>query len=173
MNFQHCMVIFFLFIYSCKNNSQDKKKPAPIDINEKLAQMNRILIENESKRIDEFIAKRSFNIQRTGSGLRYEIYHHGNGEKPKMNDTVAIKYKVFLLDGTLCYANDSSGPLKLRIGVGEQVRGLEEGLMLMSVGDKAHLILPAHLAYGTSGDQGKIPPASSLYYNVELLSLNK
>jgi FKBP-type peptidyl-prolyl cis-trans isomerase len=90
-----------------------------------------------------------------------------------LKDEAEIKYRVFLLDGTLCYSSDSAGPVKLRLGVGEQVSGLEEGLMLMVPGDKAHLILPAHLGYGMAGDQVKIPPASALYFDVELVNVTK
>ena len=166
--------LFFvlLVLSSCKNNSRDKNNNAA-DINEKLTKMNMQMVESESKRIDDFIARHSFQTIRTGTGLRYEVYVHGKGDKPAIRNEVEIKYKVFLLDGRMCYSSDSSGPLKLRLGVSEQVRGLEEGLMLMVPGDKAHLILPAHLAYGMTGDQAKIPPASTLYYEVELLNIIK
>jgi FKBP-type peptidyl-prolyl cis-trans isomerase FkpA len=157
---------------SCKNNSADKKND-PKDINEQLTKMNRTMVENESKRIDDFIARHSFKTTMTGTGLRYEIYQHGKGEKPVLKDQAEIKYKVFLLNGTLCYSSDSTGSVKLRLGVGEQVSGLEEGLMLMVPGDKAHLILPAHLGYGMTGDQVKIPPSSPLYFDVELVNIIK
>lgn len=167
-----CYIFFVLFLfYSCNGNSQEKKKDV-IDINEQLTRMNQLRIQNESKKIDEFIINKKFKTERTGTGLRYEIYVHGNGEKPLAHSEIEIKFKLFLLDGKLCYSSDS-GSVKFRIGENEQVRGLEEGIMLMSPGDKAHLIMPAHLGYGLSGDQGKIPPASSLFYDVELINVKK
>jgi FKBP-type peptidyl-prolyl cis-trans isomerase FkpA len=84
-----------------------------------------------------------------------------------------LKYKIFLLDGTLCYSSDSSGTAKFRLGEGQQVKGLEEGVLLMRKGDKARLILPAHLAYGMSGDNDKIPPARPVFFDIELINVKK
>lgn len=172
MKFFFNLLVIVLLSSSCKNNSTDKKIDQS-EINEKLTKMNRIMVENESKKIDDFITAHSFQTSMTGTGLRYQIYKHGKGERPAIHTVVEIKYKVFLLDGTLCYSNDSTGPVKIRLGVGEQVRGLEEGIMLMMSGDKAYLILPSHLGYGMTGDQSKIPPASALFYDVELLNVIK
>ena len=165
---------FFIILIAigCKNNSADKKIDQA-EINEKLTKMNRIIVENESKKIEDFIKSHSFQTQMTGTGLRYQIYKHGSGEKPGIRSQVEINYKVFLLDGKLCYSSDSTGAVKIRLGVGEQVRGLEEGIMLMVPGDNAHLILPSHLGFGMTGDQAKIPPGSALYFNVELLKITK
>ena len=172
MKLLSCFILSFILASSCKHNSV-KEKSEQAEINDRLTTINKYIVEKESKRIDEFILAHGFKIQRTGTGLRYEIYSHGSGEHPKMGSTVEIKYKTFLLDGTLCYSTDSIGMEKLHLGIGEEVRGLEEGLMLMIPGDKARLILPAHLAFGMSGDQGKIPPASALFYDVELISVAK
>jgi FKBP-type peptidyl-prolyl cis-trans isomerase FkpA len=165
-------ILSFILASSCKNN-KTKEKTDQAEINERLTNMNKYIVQKESKRIDEFIAAHGFNTQRTGTGLRYEVYSHGSGEHPGMRSVVEIKYKVFLLDGTLCYTTDSLGMEKLRLGIGDQVRGLEEGVMLMVPGDKARLILPAHLGYGMAGDQNKIPPASALFYDVELIAIVK
>ena len=165
-------LIMGLILFSCKNNVTDKRIDQT-DINERLTLMNRKMVENESKKINDFIEAHSFNTTLTGTGLRYQIYKSGKGEKPGINSDVEINYKVFLLDGTLCYSSDSTGPTKIRLGVGDQVRGLEEGILLMLPGDKARLILPSHLAYGMTGDQEKIPPGSALFYEVELLNVIK
>jgi FKBP-type peptidyl-prolyl cis-trans isomerase FkpA len=161
-----------IFFTACKSNSSENK----IDenaLNEKLTRMNKIIVTNESKDIDDFITRHSFHMTMTGTGLRYEIYKHGNGVHPVAKDEVKIDYKIFLLDGTLCYTNESAGPVNFRLGEGNQVKGLEEAIMLMVPGDRAHLILPAHLAYGMAGDQKKIPPSTALFYDVGLLNVNK
>ena len=166
------IILILLLFVSCKNHSADKIISED-ELNEKLTKMNILMVGNESKRIDEFINRHSFNTIRTGSGLRYQIYTHGEGEKAKNNEQVLFNCNVFLLDGKKCYSTDTSGPLNIKLGFGEQVSGLEEALLLMVPGDKAHIILPAHLAYGMTGDQANIPPASALYYDVELLKLIK
>jgi FKBP-type peptidyl-prolyl cis-trans isomerase len=142
-------------------------------MDENLRKMNREIVEKESKEVDEFISRHSLEPILTGTGLRYQIYVHGKGRKPSLRDVVEINYKVFLLDGTLCYSTDSSGPVKIHLGIGEQVKGLEEGIMSMVAGDRAHLVVPAHLAYGMTGDRIKIPPSSALYFDVELIQIIK
>ncbi len=161
-----------LFTTSCKNNSKQEVKSQE-EINEQLTNMNKKNVGEESKEIDEFIARHFFKTQRTGTGLRYQIYERGNGQNPVDHDTVSINFKVFLFDGSLCYSTDSTGPVKFILGIGEQVKGLEEGVLLMVPGDKARLIVPSHLGYGMQGDMNKIPANSSLFYEVELLKINK
>lgn len=165
-------LIILSLLFSCKNNSRDKKHE-PIDLTEKLKEMNRYMVEKESKKIDDFILAHNFNVTRTGSGLRYEIYRKGRGMKPAPHDTVEVNYKVYLLNENLCYSNVNSPPMQMRLGTGEQITGLEEGLLNMVTGDKAHLVIPSHLAYGRSGDQNKIPPSSALYYDIELVKIVK
>jgi FKBP-type peptidyl-prolyl cis-trans isomerase len=164
-------IVCLLFI-SCTGHSQ-KNVVDQNEIDENLRKMNRDIVEKESKEVDEFISRHSFETTMTGTGLRYQIYFHGKGRKASLRDDVEINYKVYLLDGTLCYSTDSSGPVKIHLGIGEQVRGLEEGIMLMVPGDRAHLVIPAHLAYGMTGDKLKIPPASALYFDVELIQIIK
>lgn len=171
MRIFNLLLVVFLGV-SCTGNSQEKRR-IPNDTTETLTRMNRMRVGGESKYIDEFIKSHSFSTQKTGTGLRYEIYHHGTGDTPVAHSVVELKYKIFLLDGTLCYTSDSSGNAKFRLGEGQQVAGLEEGVMRMRKGDKARLILPAHLAYGMTGDQNKIPPSRPVFFDIELINVKK
>ncbi len=108
----------------------------------------------------------------SGTGLWYQIYQKGNGAPAKTGKMASINYKVWLLDGTLCYSSDSLGMKKFRIGKGGVEKGLEEGILLMRVGDKARFIMPPHLADGLIGDQDKIPPRSIILYEVELVQIS-
>jgi FKBP-type peptidyl-prolyl cis-trans isomerase len=166
------LIVVILFVNACKRNSQSRAYDQD-GVNENLTKMNRAIVENESKEIDEFILRHSFQTFMTGTGLRYQVYIHGQGNNPSIKDEVEINYRVFLLNGALCYSTDSTGPVKFRLGSGEQLRGLEEGIMLMVPGDRAHLIVPSHLAFGMTGDQEKVPPASALYIDVELINVIK
>lgn len=161
-----------LFVSSCKDNSKERIQD-PVLINEQLTQMNRRHVGEESKIIEEFITRHGYKMKSTGTGLRYEIYQQGKGENPVMHSEVEINYKIFLLDGSQCYSSDSTGSVKMAIGTNEQLRGLIEALMLMVPGDKARMVLPAHLGFGTSGDGDKIPPASTLFLDVELINVKK
>ena len=157
---------------SCENNPKQEKKSLE-DINEQLTNMNKKNVAVESKEIDEFIARHFFKTHKTGTGLRYQIYYNGKGKLPVDHDTVTINYKVYLFDGTLCYTTDTTGPVKFILGIGEQIKGLEEGVLLMASGDKARLIVPSHLGYGMQGDMNKVPPSSPLFYDVELLNISQ
>ena len=165
-----CMPV--IMVASCKESTKEKI-PNPEVINEQLTQLNRRHVAEESKLIEEFINRHSFKTKRTGTGLRYEIYRQGSGEHPIMQSEVEINYKIFLLDSSFCYSSDSTGKVKMVLGASEQLRGLVEALLLMVPGDKARLVLPAHLGYGTSGDGNKIPPSSALLLDVELIKVKK
>ncbi|MBL0103980.1 MAG: FKBP-type peptidyl-prolyl cis-trans isomerase [Bacteroidetes bacterium] len=170
------IIIFSLLLLT----SSCKQKPTPPTniMNEDsmkvhLENANQILVHKESGMIDEFVKRHAFAVERTGTGLRIGIYKHGKGKNsPIIHDEVVIACRVFLLDGTLCYEADSLKPFHFKIGEGRSSNGLEEGLMKMVEGDKAHLVVPMHLGYGLSGDGEKIPPAAALYYDVELLKVN-
>ena len=56
-------------------------------------------------------------------------------------------------------------------GVGRVIAGWDEGIMGMKVGGMRKLIIPSHLAYGTNGLSGVIPPGADLVFDVELLAV--
>ena len=156
---------------SCHHETEEKKL-SDEEIKQRMANVNKIIVHDESKDIDEFISRHQWKMQSTGTGLRYDIYEKGSGRMPIANDTVRIAYSLYLTDGTLCYSADERKPLRFVLGKGAQISGLEEGLQLMHEGDKARLVIPSHLAYGIQGDGDKIPAGSALYYDVKLLSVN-
>jgi FKBP-type peptidyl-prolyl cis-trans isomerase len=128
-------------------------------------------VHDESKDIDEFIARHQWKMEKTGTGLRYQVYNKTTSRQPVEKDTVAISYKLFLIDGTEVYSAEEPKPLKFILGRGSQPAGLEEGLMMMHEGESARLVVPYHLGYGMAGDENKIPAGASLYYDLKLLSV--
>jgi FKBP-type peptidyl-prolyl cis-trans isomerase FkpA len=168
--FNRIIVVFLLVSTSC--NSQQKKNSNDSIMQERIIDMNKARIGAESRKIDSFISEKNFHMLKTGTGLRYEIYQKGNGLKPVAHNLVELKYKVYLLNGMLCYSSDSSGNAKFRLGEGGQVRGLEEGVLLMQGGDKARLVLPNHLAFGLQGDEKKIPPAQPVFFDIEIVKVD-
>ena len=95
------------------------------------------------------------------------------GEKAENGMEVVIRYSVGLLDGKLCYSSDSLGLKNFILGRGNVEKGLDEGILLLHAGDKAHLVLHPGLAFGLPGDDKRIPPHATLVYDVELISLMK
>ncbi|MBN2639068.1 MAG: FKBP-type peptidyl-prolyl cis-trans isomerase [Bacteroidales bacterium] len=129
-------------------------------------------MQNEKKEIDAFVAQKGWKMQITSTGLRYMIINQGNGPKAKVGNIATIAYSVRLMKGPVVYSSEQSGLKSFEIGHGGVVTGLEEGIILLKVGEKAKFILPSHLAYGLTGDGNKVPPHTPIIYTVELVNLN-
>jgi len=112
-------------------------------------------------------------MKSTGTGLRYMIYKKGRGALAREGMVAVISFKVSLLNGRVCYTSDEKGPQEILIGQSDAESGLQEGITYLHVGDKAKMILPTHLAHGLIGDRDKIPPKSTIIYDVELLQLQE
>ncbi len=106
-------------------------------------------------------------------GMNVEKITAGAGAVPKQGDTVTVHYTGWLSDGTKF---DSSGdrdePFSFVLGTGQVIRGWDQGIGGMRVGDKARLTIPPELAYGEQGYPGAIPPNATLIFEVELLSIS-
>lgn len=169
-----------LLASSCGNGrsrgKQETKKEAqqtPSDIREPSIATNREIMKKESDDIDQYVKRQNWDndMKVTGTGLRYMIYKSGTGRQASQGLFATVKYKVSLLDGRECYSSDKDGPKEFLIGQDNVETGLHEGIALMKVGDKAIFILPSHLAHGLMGDYNKIPPRSSVVYDIELVKL--
>jgi FKBP-type peptidyl-prolyl cis-trans isomerase FkpA len=122
-------------------------------------------------KIDAYIKRRGWEMQKTGTGLRYFIYEKGTGEQASEGKVAEVNFTLMLLNGDTAYTNINGKPQQFLIGMDNVESGLHEGITYMQVGDKAKLILPSHLAHGLIGDLNKIPPRASLVYDIELIDL--
>jgi len=169
-----CIFLAFLTISSCKNDPEPIRSTSNIRMmDEKVIGYNRGVIRNEDQEIRDFLTRYRWDLTVTPTGLRYFIYHFGDGRKSEKGLTALFGFELRLLNGKLIYSSDSAGQKKIVLGHGEVEVGLEEGLLLLHQGDKAKFIIPSHLAYGLLGDQKQIPPGATLVYDVELIQLNK
>jgi FKBP-type peptidyl-prolyl cis-trans isomerase len=110
-------------------------------------------------------------MKTTASGLKYQVLKQGTGTvSPKATDTVKVHYHGTLLDGTVFDSSVERGePISFPLnGV---IPGWTEGLQLMKVGDKFRFEIPPNLAYGANSPSPKIPPNSTLVFEVELLGI--
>lgn len=158
-----------LFFASCDSNSIDPASIKRSEYKEPLIRVNNKLVKRDIDRVYGYAKRRNWNLKESPTGLFYDIYHKTNGDSIKSGYEVALKYKVNLLDGTLCYTSDSTGLKKFIIGKGQAENGLEEALLMMKYGDKARLILPPHLAFGLLGDDKKIPRRAIIVYEIEVV----
>jgi len=111
----------------------------------------------------------------TGSGLKYVDEVVGTGESPSPGKIVSVHYTGWLENGTQFDSSrgeDRGQPFEFPIGVGRVIKGWDEGVMTMKVGGKRKLIIPPDLGYGATGaGRGRIPPNSTLIFEVELLGV--
>jgi FKBP-type peptidyl-prolyl cis-trans isomerase FkpA len=170
-----CLFLFtglILINPACNDRPEASKNPGDVNVsNDSLINFNKKMTKNENEEIGDFIARYQWNMIKTSTGLRYLIYHKGTGLAATTGKYATIKYSIRLLNGDLVYSSEQSGPKEFEIGHGGVESGLEEGILLLHVGDRAKIIVPSHLAFGLLGDQGKIPQRATLVYDIELIKL--
>ena len=138
-----------------------------------IAQQQR-LREQAAKNLEEGKAFLAENAKKEGvktlpSGLQYRVITEGTGTSPKVDDSVTVNYRGTFIDGTEFDSSYKRGkPASFQVdGV---IAGWTEALQMMKPGDKWQLFVPSELAYGQRG-MGRIPPNSTLIFEVELVSL--
>lgn len=119
--------------------------------------------------------------EKTSSGLEYTILKAADSgaQEPKKGDRVVVHYTGWLADenGEPLYTKkfdssvDRGQPFSFVLGAGQVIRGWDEGLALMKVGEMRRLVIPADLGYGARGAGAVIPPNATLVFDVELLDL--
>jgi peptidylprolyl isomerase len=131
------------------------------------------------KIIDVVPAPKPFNlstrspIEETPTGLRYSVFEKGRGKKLENGMKVKVHYSGFFDDMSMFdSSHEREQPIEITLGRGMVIRGWEEGLTHLRVGDKARLWIPYDLAYGEHG-RGPIPPKTNLIFDVEIMEANE
>ena len=123
---------------------------------------------------DKFLADnaKKDGVKTLDSGLQYKVLESGDGATPSAEDTVKVNYEGKLLDGTVFDSSYQRGePVSFKVN--QVIKGWQEALQEMSVGDTWMLYVPAELAYGKAGTGGPIGPNETLTFKVELLDVTK
>ncbi|HVZ80449.1 MAG TPA: FKBP-type peptidyl-prolyl cis-trans isomerase [bacterium] len=106
----------------------------------------------------------------TASGLRYLVLQEGTGEGVPAGKKVTVHYTGWLTNGTKFDSSlDRGRPFEFTLGVGQVIKGWDEGVQGMKVGEKRKLLIPSALGYGPRGAGGVIPPNADLVFEVTLL----
>ncbi|KAK9806211.1 hypothetical protein WJX72_005551 [[Myrmecia] bisecta] len=93
-------------------------------------------------------------------------------QKAKAGDTVAVHYRGSLTDGTVFDSSFERGePIKFTLGQGQVIKGWDQGIAGMCVGEKRKLKIPSDLGYGARGSPPKIPGGATLIFDTELVSI--
>ncbi len=121
----------------------------------------------------EFMSENSTleGVNTTASGLQYQVSQVGTGtHHPSASSRVEVHYEGKLLDGTVFDSSVARGK-SISFGLNQVIKGWTEGVQLMVVGEKTCFVIPAEMAYGDRA-AGKIPPGSTLIFDVELLEID-
>lgn len=106
-------------------------------------------------------------------GVDVKVLQAGNGVKPKIGDKVSVHYVGTLTTGSkFDSSRDRNAPFQFRLGKGEVIRGWDEGVAQMSIGEKSILTCTPDYAYGAQGYPPVIPKNATLLFEVELLRIN-
>lgn len=120
--------------------------------------------------LDAYFAEHNIDAKPTATGLYYVMTQEGNGEMPEVGSNVKVHYTGKLIDGTVFDSSIERGePIEFPLGMGRVISGWDEGIMLMSKGEKGVLYIPYYLGYGDRGAGGVIPPFATLIFDVELV----
>ena len=173
------IIVFFLLLISCKHSYQDKITVEKDDeIQNFFIHANKKIIQNEEVKIDSLIRETGFPFFRDSTGIRFSINTHNTSfdtlASPVDGDVVSIAYNCFVFDDieniSDSYLVDT---ISFKIGYSKQMRGLNYGIKLLQIGDKAKIIIPSYLGFGMSGYGKSVPPYSTLLLNVKLLNIEK
>ncbi|MCB0402278.1 MAG: FKBP-type peptidyl-prolyl cis-trans isomerase [Flavobacteriales bacterium] len=163
--------IGLVFLFSCTEDANQHVPEIPAaELKKHLIEVNKEVTQLESNQIDAYVKRRSLNVVKTETGLRYEIYNDVEGPLIREGQKAVVNYKVSLIDGTECYNTNDTSEVFV-VGKDNVESGLHEGITYLSKGDQAIIVIPSHLAHGLAGDFKKIPIRSTIIYDIELVDI--
>jgi cyclophilin family peptidyl-prolyl cis-trans isomerase len=150
------------------------------------AAATKAMADTQKKQLDVYA---SSTIETLESGLKMHYITKGTGAKPKQGQTVTVNYEGYFADGNLFDSNVKAveekfgklNDMKVQRGMykpmpmqvspdAQMIAGFKEAVASMSVGDKAYVFIPAHLAYGERG-RGMIKPNTDLIFILEMVEI--
>lgn len=136
-------------------------------------------IKVDDQKIQEYIKSQNLaNVQKTESGVYYNVTTPGKGPQAAAGDQVSVHYKLTNLEGKeleSSYNNPMTGgePFTFTLGQGQVIRGWDEAIQKLNEGSKATLIVPSPLAYGEQERGPEMPANSILRFDIELVKVSK
>jgi len=157
------IISVILLLPGCQNKPDTRSNSTPRTEAE-LIEINRSLITQDRQQITGYLSKTNRQFTETNTGLWYSVIESGKGQTVKTGDDVSYDFECTLLNGDPCY----SGTQTIRVGYTDAGSGVTEGLHLMQEGSDYLFIVPPYLAFGLTGDGGKIPGRAILVYRIRI-----
>lgn len=125
------------------------------------------------------LQKENPNMSTAATSLGVIDIKPGNGVEIKPGQKAKVHYTGWLFDAAapenkgrkFDSSRDRGEPFEFNLGRGEVIRGWDQGVAGMKVGEQRRLIVPANLGYGAAGAGGVIPGGATLVFDVELLGM--
>lgn len=166
-----CLILGTLTLAGCHDRETGKvvtSSQTPQEDTEKpYIEGNKEIMRLEQEELELFIKRYGWTMQRSGTGLYYQILDPGHGELFHEGDTMTLKYRTFLLSGERIYDSEHDGIKSFTVARSEEIVALHEIATQLRPGAKARLVIPSHLAYGVSGDGNKINGRMPIAMTVE------
>jgi FKBP-type peptidyl-prolyl cis-trans isomerase FkpA len=124
-------------------------------------------LQADKDKIKEYLTSKNLTATERPSGLHYIITTEGSGEKPTLNNSVTVRYKGYLLDGTVF--DQTQGTQTRAFDLRRLISSWQEGIPLLKKGGKGTFLVPSYLGYGSQGSGGLIPPNAVLIFEIELV----
>ena len=163
------LLIYVCFLLAaCHNDPPMVGRPTvqSPDLKEHMINANKTIASSEETAINEYVARRGWQMERLSEGARVWEYRKGNGKKIEFEDSVHIRYDIEAINGKLIYKEIEENYVA---GRRRQVIGLDQAVMQLSHGSRAKIILPSNLAYGIGGDGDRITQSAILVIDAEVL----
>ena len=167
-----------IFLYGCSASIDQTPPPAPpaaVSTTDLTARLSAHFIkdpktqpEKDQNALVGYAIDQDLNVQRTASGMYYQIITEGNGLPPTATSKIKAHYEGKLLDGAVFDSSYKRGkPLEFKLN--QVIRGWQEALQLLKPGGKGIFLIPSRIAYGAKGFGHEIPPHAPLIFTVELI----
>lgn len=122
----------------------------------------------------DYVQKTWPQAKKTYTGIRYVIEHPGEGEPPRPGDVVSVLFKGTLLQGKVFEKDlDPRHPYSFRLGREEVIPGWDQIVQLMRPGSTWLVIIPPELAYGSRGRAPRVPPDTTLVFEMQLVGVDR
>jgi FKBP-type peptidyl-prolyl cis-trans isomerase FklB len=153
--------------------SREEMKNILAQYKEKIAKQQSEAIVANQKAGDAFLAenKKKEGVIVSPTGLQYKVITEGTGVKPAAGSSVTVHYKGALVDGTVFDSSYDRG-VPATLSLVQVIKGWQEALQMMKTGSKWQIYVPSKLAYGDRAASDLIGPASTLVFDIELISTN-
>ena len=170
-----CLVVIIMVVVFAKVS---RPTTTPVDTTANATQQAPVTTQTSDTTTTPTTSMDTSKTQKLDNGLEITVIKEGQGPAAKANDNVTVNYTGVLTNGTTFDSNVDPkfghvAPFTFLLGAGHVIKGWDQGVLGMKVGEKRRLVIPAALGYGAGGAAPSIPPNATLVFDVEVTGINQ